>query len=45
MAAHYHPTSQQCVDKAAARTLVAAKRRLPVDQLNWCERNVASAPR
>jgi hypothetical protein len=44
MAAHYHPTSQQCVDKAAAQA-VAAKRRLPVDQLNWCERNVASAPR
>ena len=44
MAAHYHPTSQQCVDKAAAHA-VAAKRQLPVDQLNWCERNVASAPR
>lgn len=36
MAAHYHPTDQQCVDKATI-TAVAAKRRLAVDQLNWCE--------
>jgi len=36
MAAHYHPADQQCVDKATI-TAVAAKRRLPVDQLNWCE--------
>jgi Matrixin len=36
MAAHYHPVDQQCVDKATI-TAVAAKRRLAVDQLNWCE--------
>jgi putative peptidase family protein len=42
MAARYHPTNQQCIDKATI-TAVAAKRRLPVDQLNWCETNVARA--
>jgi hypothetical protein len=36
MAAHYHPSDQQCVDKAVIAA-VAAKRRLAVDQLNWCE--------
>ena len=36
MAAHYHPADQQCVDKATVAA-VAARRRLPVDQLNWCE--------
>jgi hypothetical protein len=36
MAAHYHPADQQCVDKATVAA-VAAKRRLPVNQLNWCE--------
>ena len=36
MAAHYHPTDQQCVDKATI-TAVAARRRLAVDRLNWCE--------
>jgi hypothetical protein len=41
MAAHYHPTDQQCVDKATIAA-VAAKRRLAVDQLNWCETNVAA---
>jgi hypothetical protein len=35
MAARYHPSSQQCVDKSAAQA-VAARRGLPVDQLNWC---------
>jgi Putative peptidase family len=44
MAAHYHPTDQQCVDKATIAA-VAAQRRLAVDQLNWCETNVASAAR
>ena len=44
MAAHYHPTDQHCVDKATI-TAVAARRRLAVDQLNWCETNVASATR
>ncbi len=44
MAAHYHPTDQQCVDKATIEA-VAAKRRLAVNQLNWCETNVASAAR
>jgi hypothetical protein len=44
MAAHYHPTDQQCVDKATI-TAVAAKRQLAVNQLNWCETNVASAAR
>jgi len=44
MAAHYHPADQQCVDKATI-TAVAAKRRLAVDQLNWCETNLASAVR
>ena len=42
MAAHYHPADQQCVDKATIAA-VAAKRQLAVDQLNWCEANVASA--
>jgi hypothetical protein len=36
MAARYHPTDQQCIDKATI-TAVAAKRRLAADQLNWCE--------
>ncbi len=36
MAAHYHPTAQQCVDKATVQA-VAAKRGLPAGQLNWCE--------
>jgi len=36
MAAHYHPADQHCVDKATIAA-VAAKRRLAVDQLNWCE--------
>ena len=44
MAAHYHPTDQRCVDKATI-TAVAAQRRLAVNQLNWCETNVASAAR
>ncbi|HZX86210.1 MAG TPA: matrixin family metalloprotease [Reyranella sp.] len=44
MATHYHPTDQQCVDKATIAA-VAARRRLAVDQLNWCETNVASAAR
>lgn len=43
MAAHYHPTSQQCVDRATVEA-VAAKRGLPLAQLNWCEDGqVASA--
>jgi hypothetical protein len=36
MAAYYHPTDQQCVDRTTI-TAVAAKRRLPANQLNWCE--------
>jgi hypothetical protein len=44
MAAHYHPTDQQCVDKATIAA-VAAGRRLAVDRLNWCETNVVSAAR
>ncbi len=36
MAAQYHPTSQRCVDKASVEA-VAAKRGLPLAQLNWCE--------
>ena len=44
MAAHYHPVDHKCIDKATI-TAVAAKRRLPADQLNWCETNVASAAR
>ena len=44
MAAHYHPADQQCVDKATVAA-VAAKRRLPMDQLNWCDEKVASAAR
>ena len=44
MAAHYHPSDQQCIDKATVAA-VAAKRRLPINQLNWCEVNVASAVR
>jgi hypothetical protein len=42
MATHYHPIDQQCVDKTTI-TAVAARRRLAVDQLNWCETNMASA--
>jgi hypothetical protein len=44
MTAHYHPTSHQCVDKAAVAA-VAAKLKLPMSQLNWCEPNVANAAR
>jgi hypothetical protein len=44
MAAHYHPADQQCIDKATIAA-IAARRRLAVDQLNWCETNVASAVR
>lgn len=36
MAAHYHPTSQRCVDRATIEA-VAAKHALPSAQLNWCE--------
>jgi hypothetical protein len=36
MAAQYHPTSLRYVDKATVAT-VAAKRGLPLAQLNWCE--------
>jgi hypothetical protein len=35
MQAHYHSTKQQCVDRAAVYSL-AAQRRLPFDELNWC---------
>jgi Matrixin len=43
MAAHYHPTSQQCIDRATVEA-VAAKRGLPAASLNWCEDGgVASA--
>jgi len=42
MATHYHPTAQQCVDKAAVQG-VAAKRGLPLGGLNWCEPAVAIA--
>jgi hypothetical protein len=44
MSARYHPTDQQCVDKVTVAA-VAAKRRLPMNQLNWCEANIASAAR
>jgi hypothetical protein len=44
MATHYHPTAQQCVDKAAVEA-VAARRGLPLGQLNWCEPAVATAVR
>jgi hypothetical protein len=36
MAARYHATSQQCVDRATVEA-VAAKRGLPLARLNWCE--------
>jgi hypothetical protein len=35
MAAHYHPTSQRCVDRTAVEAL-AARRKLPLARLNWC---------
>jgi hypothetical protein len=35
MAARYHPSSQNCVDKTTIQA-VAAKRGLQVDRLNWC---------
>jgi hypothetical protein len=38
MAAHYHPTSQRCVDRTAIEA-VAAKRGLPLARLNWCADN------
>jgi hypothetical protein len=44
MAAHYHPTDQQCIDKATIAD-VAAQRRLPISQLNWCQETVQSAAR
>jgi|EndMetStandDraft_5_1072996.scaffolds.fasta_scaffold31381_3 Matrixin len=44
MASQYHPSDQQCIDKSTVAA-VAAKRRLAVDQLNWCEAKVASAAR
>ena len=37
MAAHYHPTSQRCIDKATIEAL-AAKRGLSPARLNWCEK-------
>ena len=43
MAARYHATSQQCVDRATVEA-VAAKRGLRQARLNWCEdTQVASA--
>jgi hypothetical protein len=43
MAARYHATSQQCVDRVTVEA-VAAKRGLPMARLNWCEDGqVASA--
>jgi hypothetical protein len=44
MAAHYHPTSQRCVDRATVEA-VAAKRGLPLAQMNWCEDARPSATR
>ncbi len=44
MSRHYSPTDQKCIDKAAVQA-VATEHRLPIDQLNWCETNVASAAR
>jgi hypothetical protein len=35
MAAHYHPSSQRCVDRSAVEAL-AARRKLPLARLNWC---------
>jgi hypothetical protein len=39
-----HPTSQQCIDKAAVQA-VAAKRQLPITQLNWCQTGAEIAAR
>jgi hypothetical protein len=39
MSAHYGHTKQQCVDRAAVYQL-AAQRRLPFDELNWCGKAV-----
>ncbi len=44
MSSQYTGTGQQCVDKEAVHA-VAAKHGLPLNQLNWCETKVASAPR
>jgi hypothetical protein len=44
MAALYHPSDQQCVDRTAAEA-VAVKRNLPLAQLNWCQPSAASARR
>lgn len=44
MAALYHPSHKQCVDRSAAEA-VAAKRNLPLAQLNWCQPSLASARR
>jgi hypothetical protein len=39
MHAHYASHKQQCIDRAAVHTL-AAQRRLPFDELNWCGKAV-----
>jgi hypothetical protein len=36
MSARYSPTAEQCVDKPAIE-VIAARRKLPADRLNWCE--------
>ena len=36
MATHYSPHDQQCIDRAAAEA-IARLRKLPLDQLIWCE--------
>lgn len=43
MSARYTASNQQCIDRAAAEA-IAANRRLPAAELNWCEApNVARA--
>jgi len=43
MSSHYTRRHQQCIDRAAAEA-IAANRKLPADELNWCEEaHVASA--
>jgi hypothetical protein len=39
MHAHYSSTKQQCIDRSAVYAL-AAQRRLPFDELNWCGKAV-----
>lgn len=42
MSGRYSPTTEQCVDKPTAE-MIAARHKLPIAGLNWCEPSVAGA--